>query len=155
MRPTQSGIWLSCQNAGQRRKQKDITIASYSICTGTRFRILCSWNLDFIFQKLILTSKRESLPLNDFPANNRTFSQLKFLKIDSPVSFRAKTSVSFPVIPSHQSLPLTCRGIEWTNYWRTRRDWKRRAYSRDPARCHMLIGEFCPVFTCTADLHVL
>ena len=34
MRPARSGIWLSCHNAGQRRKQKDFVILSaFSMCT--------------------------------------------------------------------------------------------------------------------------
>ena len=41
MRPTRSGIWLSCQNAGQRRKQKDLVILLFRMCTA--FTSRCSY----------------------------------------------------------------------------------------------------------------
>ena len=41
MRPARSGIWLSCQNAGQRRKQKDLVILLFRMCTA--FTSRCSY----------------------------------------------------------------------------------------------------------------
>ena len=41
LRPTMSGIWLSSQNAGHRRKQKDLVILSFLVCTA--FTDRCSY----------------------------------------------------------------------------------------------------------------
>ena len=41
MRLARSGIWLSCQNAGQRRKQKDLVILLFRMCTA--FTSRCSY----------------------------------------------------------------------------------------------------------------
>ena len=40
-----SGIWLSCQNAGQHRKWKDLIILSFSMCTT--FMDHCSYSIHF------------------------------------------------------------------------------------------------------------
>ena len=46
MRPVRSGIWLSCQNAGQRRKQKDLVILLFRMCTA--FTSRCSYIHRFV-----------------------------------------------------------------------------------------------------------
>ena len=104
MRPARSGIWLSCQNAGQRRKQKDLVILLFRMCTA--FTSRCSYIHCFVgaFESLWKSplnvgSLATCLEMKKPPYDS--FPRLKGVKVVSIVRY----------------LTLNKRFHKWENFW--------------------------------------